>query len=593
MSGTRDTRDTRDTSGARQWRGVLAGAGGLALLGLAAAPSCATLPAAESCEAACAVARRCGLLPSALGGTVGEPADHKEQSCVTRCVASEADDPQVASLLALLGGTHEHDGVPVAAADLPLALLCDPAGADTCRSIIEQLEHDPDTSELEITTTLTVRMTNLVSHATSESLSSWCCFEYARDLDDTGDGVDELAAVYDMFQPTHTCLAQLQQAAAAVHESLMTPEQEDEAMARCTEMVARWRDPPPDEDPPGADADPCTYARGSSRLRGLPLPTTEAACELAALDPQTFATLSSELERVLTDWSLAPDGPLIDDAGVVRAVEEIRPALQARIRDELSGPGRLLERACADLFASNDATGCEALDLDVLAEPRPCASGPDCSAADCLAASPACDVSLCDAERSPPGRECGLLGVTEVRLGYRDTKGLEVLGEPITGCEALTSVASTFEGVKVGHLVPVAVVSGTLPSFLFPDDTLTASDGPFSWVVKGDGRWVTAGAAELEVPSFLVARAEALLENPLEALRWVTQRFPAGKACDTEPEQCEGWFNDNCDNGLDDDGDGVSDRVSAWCDDMFRELALRCVVTPPGSGPAPGCVAAP
>lgn len=581
-----------DTSGTRQWRGTLAGVGGLALLGLAAAPSCATLPAAESCEAACAVARRCGLLPSALGGTVGEPADHKEQSCVARCLASEGEDPQVASLLALLGGTHEHDGAEVAAADLPLDLLCDPAGADTCKRIIEQLERDPGTSELEVTTTLTVRMTNLVSHATSDSLSSWCCFEYARDLDGIGDGVDELAAVHDMFQPTYTCLAELQQAATDVHESLVTPGQEDQAPQRCTDMVTRWRNPPPGEEP-WADADPCTYARDSSRLRGLPLPATEAACDPAALDPQTFATLSFELERVLTDWSLAAGDALIDDAGAVRPVEEIRPMLQAAIREELRGPGRLLERACADLFASNDAAGCDALDLDALAEPLPCANGPDCSTADCLEASPACDVSLCDAERSPPGRECGLLGVTEVRLGYRDTKGLEVLGEPITGCEALTSVASTFEGVKVGHLVPVAVVSGTLPSFLFPDDTLTSSDGPFSWVVEGDGRWVTAGAAELEVPSFLVERIEPLLENPLEALRWVPQRFPTGKACDTEPQQCEGWFNENCDNGLDDDGDGVSDHVSAWCDDMFRELALRCVVEPPGSGPAPGCVAAP
>lgn len=535
--------------------------GVLALLGAGlVALSCTVTPAQEECERACAVASRCGLLPSALGGAANETTVRNELGCVTRCIASEAEDPQVAGLLALLA----------AAGELPDDTLCTVEGTKICKGLKEVLEHEPDTSELEVTTTLTVRMINLVSHVTSESLASWCCFDHRYDFDGAGNGIDELYAVYDMFQPTYDCLAGMQQTAFEA-----TPETTEMA---CASVLAAWRAPPPVE-AGNPVTDPCIHARQIVRATTIGLPESEADC--VAMDEVAIAQLALELDGLMMQWSLARNGVLIDMGGKVRPLEDVRVALLREIHDRLAYPGAPLQNACDERLGSNDVARCDTLDREALARPAPCQSGPPCSAADCLATSLNCDATLCDVERSAPGRDCGELGVTEVRLGYRDARGLEVLGDPIVGCEALTEVATTFERVKVGPLMPIAAVSGALPGFL----SESGSSGQFSWVVTGQTRWVTAGTAELEVPSPLVEWVENTLQNPLEALGWAPQRLPIGKVCDLDPSQCEGYFNDNCDNGIDDDVDGHTDEESPWCNAITRELATRCVVVEPGRKP--------
>lgn len=539
--------------------------GTLALLGPLAvaavmAPSCTVTPTAEACEQACAVASRCGLLPSALGGAVDEPAVHNERSCVSRCLASESDDPQVAGLLARLGEARE---------DLPDDVLCDSDSAEACKTLMMGLEHEPDTSALEVTTTLTVRMVNLVSHVTTDSLGSWCCFDHRHDFGVASD-TDELAAVHDLFQPTYECLASMKQAAL---ES--TPET---SAAACTSIVGLWQAPPPAEAGDPA-TDPCTYARQIAHVSTLGLPASADDC--AAIDEVGLAQLGIELQDLMVRWYLEPGGVLVDSSGTVRPLEDVRAAFLTEAHDRLAHPGAPLERACSQALGSDDAAACDTLDRQALANPAACESGPPCSEADCLAESPNCDDTLCDLERTPPGRDCGELGVTEVRLGYRDSHGLEVLGDPIVGCEALTEIATTFEHVKVGPLTPFAAVSGGLPSFL----TESSASHPYSWVMSGETRWVTAGTAELEVPSPLVEWLEHTLQDPLEALGWLPRRLPVGKACDLEPGQCEGYFSDNCDNGIDDDGDGYTDEESPWCNGLMRELAERCVVVEPGRKP--------
>jgi hypothetical protein len=534
--------------------------GALVLLGVGlGALSCTVTPAAEECERACAVASRCGLLPSALGGAVGEPSAHDEQSCVTRCIASEGDDPQLKGLLARL----VEAGQPADDA------LCTPEGVDTCEALIESLEQDPDTSELEVTTTLTVRMINLVSHVSTDSLGSWCCFDHRYDFG-VGNDVDELSAVYDMFQPTYDCLAGMQK--TAIESTPETTAQD------CTSVLQAWRAPPPTEAGNPA-TDPCTYARQIVSATTIGLPESEDDC--AAMDEVSLAELGFELDGLMGQWSLALDGPLLGMDGTVRPLEDVRARFLAGTHDRLAHPGAPLEHACNQALGSSDVARCDSLDREALAEPAACESGPSCNAADCLAESPNCDPTLCDVERSPPGRDCGELGVTEVRLGYRDARGLEVLGDPIVGCEALTEVATTFEHVKVGPLTPIAAVSGALPSFL----TESGASHPYSWVMSGETRWITAGAAELEMPSPLVEWVENTLQNPLEALGWVPRRLPIGKACDLESGQCEGYFSDNCDNAIDDDGDGYTDEESPWCNAIARELVARCVVAAPGRKP--------
>jgi hypothetical protein len=553
------------------------------------APSCTVTPATDDCERACAVASRCGLLPSALGGAVDEPRAHNEASCVARCVASEADDPQVTDLLARLGEEGE----------LPDDQLCSMQGLKACDTLIDALERAPD-SELEITTMLTVRMVNLVSQVAAESLDSWCCFDHRYDLDGIGDGVDELDEVYDMFEPTYVCAESLRTAvsaaasAAAMSETLdpMAPDFEQqqleammEVQTQCMTILDLWRERMPSELPDASDV--CTYARQSTSFGTLPIPRDAEEC--LSQGGMAFVTLVEQIERLELRMHLEAGGLLIDEGGALRELEDVRAQLQDKLHDVLAHPGAPLENACRAYIGTADVSGCETLDRDALAQPVECEVGPACSPADCLDESPACNATLCDAQRSPPGRDCGELGVTEVRLGYRNAQGLEVLGDPLDGCEALTEVTTTFEHVKVGRLVPIAVVSGTLPTFLSHE----ATSRPFSWIVLGESQWVTAGAAELEVPSPLLSWKEDMLENPLEALDWVPRRLPVGKPCDLEPAQCEGYFSDNCDNGIDDDSDGLVDDDSAWCDELMRTLVERCVVSEPGRERPEACRRAP
>lgn len=535
--------------------------GALTLLGVGlVALSCTVTPAAEECERACAVASRCGLLPSALGGAVDEPSAHNELSCVTRCIASQADDPQVTGLLARLAEAGE----------LPDDALCTLEGTHTCKDLLEVLEHEPDTSELEVTTTLTVRMINLVSHVTTDSLGSWCCFDHRYDLDGVGDG-DELANAYEVLASTYECIDALRSELALAGD----PEASYDPCPTITEL---WRERMPDD-----TTSPCVYARQSTRLGAIGIPGTPEAC--AELDAMGFGGLAEQLDGLTMSWHIEHGGILVDTDGDFRELEDVRALLQEELHTKLAHPGAPLESACRELIGTTDTSGCDTLDREALAEPVACEGGPACNRADCLEESPACDTTLCDAERSPPGRDCGELGVTEVRLGYRNAQGLEVLGDPIDGCEALTEVSTTFERVKVGPLAPVAVVSGSLPTFLSHD----ATSHPFSWIVIGDAQWVTAGVGELEVHSPLVEWAEQGLENPLEALGWVARRLPTGKPCDLEPAQCEGYFNNNCDNGVDDDDDGLVDDDSAWCDELLRTLVAKCVLSEPGREPPEGC----
>ncbi|MCA9704843.1 MAG: hypothetical protein KDK70_03205 [Myxococcales bacterium] len=552
-------------------------------------------PVDQRCVDACATARRCGLLPSALGGRVGASQAANEADCVARCLASDGRTAEVEGLLQVLGNADDYG----------TDSLCQPGGVASCEELIEDLAAEPTTNELEVTTRLTVRMASAVSFVADNSIEDWCCFDYDFDFDQ-GDGLDELDAVDDMFQPTLACLTTVRQKVECLiplldpmADPMGTPvpcplesgEMSDDPMTVCGDLAKYWM-PMPEmaEGPmePDPSTDPCLFARMSTRLQELDVSDATITCDF-----ETMQALRMELLEVTDDWNLQVGGLLVDEDGAIRALEDIRTRVEGRIRDELTRPLGFLEEACEELFEELGADACETLDRQT-PPPRDCPGGPVCTPADCLAESPECDASRCLGELSPPSQDCGFFGIDEIKLGYKTNEGLEIFGEPVVGCTTRGEISTVIEGVGVGVIKPVAVVSGRLTAST--DDG--SSDGAFSWTVEGSPRWVSAGEAEAEVPSPLVGQLQLHLTNPLEFLGWVPARLPTGLACDNQPDLCEGLFNDNCDDGRDNDGDGVTDLDSAWCDELMLELVDRCVVTIPGEqapmacrsdeGPEPG-----
>ncbi|MEM7153368.1 MAG: hypothetical protein AAF799_11040 [Myxococcota bacterium] len=569
------------------------------------AVSCARLtPTFQQCEDACSAASRCGLLPSALGGSPGLSREDNEDDCVARCLASDRDKFQVEGLLEVLGEAGIATQAP----------LCDFQGTMACEELVETLDGTRSTSELEVTATLTVRMISALSEASNFSAESWCCFDYDREIDETQDGNrgmrltaddlegprNEINAVHDMFEPTHRCLDYLQtQADAAIMvfptdmkkgaEPEPTP---DEAVMACGNIRLAW-DPPPDPDVDPADdpdlvADPCYFARMSTRLSDLGVLTAVDTCSL-----ESMQALSMDAGDYEQEWGLRPGGLLINDDGTARSAEEIKRSIHEEIRDEVTRPMGFLHEACEELddeAGGSAEAGCVLVDETGVADENPCRTGPACSAADCLDETLACDTTLCDADVSPPGRDCGFFGITEVTLGYRTDTGLEVFGEPVSGCSTLTSLETTFDDVRIGSITPIAIVSGTLPTSFNVEGDQRLGDGSYSWYVEGGSRWVTAGTVAMQLPSPLLEYVSTGYENPLEYLGWVNRRMPTGQECDNQPALCEGFFNGNCDDGIDNDGDGQIDGESAWCDLLFGELADRCVVSEPGREAFPDCI---
>lgn len=568
--------------------------GGLAA-GLALVACVGGAPSSAECERACSLASRCGLLPSALGGTVGEGSEANEADCVERCLASDTRDGAVAGLLDVLGSGDDD-----VAEMLP---LCSGAGRNGCEEVIELLEETPRTSELEVITTLEVSMVSAISHASNFSPERWCCFGYLGELgddegdegyvdpDEPGQGRSEVAAVYGVISSTFTCLDTIEDRLEAAAVTIDEPHPDPGAIEmECTGVSELWHPmeatmPRPGE-LPDLDADPCFYARRSHTLQRLDADASVRSCDAAA-----FRDLAMGIRQVRKDWHL-DEGDEEDDlllvGGVLRPLPDLQRNLEEVIRDEITRPGGFVSDVCKELDDEAGGDGCEGIDVAAL-DPVACLQGPPCSKADCLLESPGCDRTLCDADVSPPGRDCGFFGIETVTLGYRTEEGVEVLGEPIGGCTERSEVTTVFEHVKVGNVVPIAVVSGTLPTSFLPPDDLDADDGTFEWFVEGTERWVSAGDAKIQLPSPLLEHTINRYENPLELLGWVLPRVPRGRACDDQPLLCESVSNGNCDDGIDNDGDGFTDGASPWCDELFDALVDLCVVTEPGRPPVAGC----
>jgi hypothetical protein len=202
-------------------------------------------------------------------------------------------------------------------------------------------------------------------------------------------------------------------------------------------------------------------------------------------------------------------------------------------------------------------------------EDDPCASGspalrlPLCRGAACNADT-SCDPRLCD-DDYPASYDCAFMGIETVQFGYFDERGALYLDPELHTCTA-ASAGRTVAGITAPVIYPIALFNGKLSARVL--DLLGAPDSaegrPYCWLSHPSqplavGFLVRAGPGLLAVPT----PSSALLAATVEA---DPSLFPRGCNCTIDRLGCEDAAeNLNCDNGLDDDLDGLVDADDPGC----------------------------
>lgn len=175
-----------------------------------------------------------------------------------------------------------------------------------------------------------------------------------------------------------------------------------------------------------------------------------------------------------------------------------------------------------------------------------------------------CDPRLCHLD-VPPALDCAQLGVETVQFGYFDRHGGLHL-DP--GRHTCTEAAEGRVVADVDDVViyPIALFTGTLTSRVLGilDAPESAAGRPYCWLSHPSdppevGWLVRAGGNRIAVPSpGSAALAAEIAGDPT--------LFPRGCACLLDNIGCEDADeNKNCDNGLDDDQDGLIDAEDPGC----------------------------
>lgn len=175
-----------------------------------------------------------------------------------------------------------------------------------------------------------------------------------------------------------------------------------------------------------------------------------------------------------------------------------------------------------------------------------------------------CDPRLCDLDLSP-SLDCAQLGVETVQVGYFDRFGDLHLDAGRYSCDE-AAAGQTVGGVADVVISPVGLFTGTLTPRLVtllgaPD---SAAGRPYCWLSHPSappeiGWLMRSGSNLIAVPSPDSAQLAAeLTADPT--------LFPRGCGCSFDDLGCEdAALNANCENGLDDDQDGLIDAEDPGC----------------------------
>ncbi|MCA9634473.1 MAG: hypothetical protein KC420_00375 [Myxococcales bacterium] len=244
---------------------------------------------------------------------------------------------------------------------------------------------------------------------------------------------------------------------------------------------------------------------------------------------------------------------------------------------------------------------------------------PYCRSGECEGGVGGCDPLLCYYGDQPPSRACSQLGITEIFLGY-ELDGTKYVTDVGSTCDG-SVVSATFSGVSVGVVTPFAVVHGRLsgPSRIPGGETLRCGSedarreerpiatptagrprashafnepdaGDYCWVIHGAPTQLVAGESRLVVPSPFL---EYLKEAIKPAVRFGIQepRLPMGCGCEISESACEDHSIERCDDGIDNDFDGVADYFNPECAPFANQMPyyeMRAKVDAGGVGPCPG-----
>ena len=175
-----------------------------------------------------------------------------------------------------------------------------------------------------------------------------------------------------------------------------------------------------------------------------------------------------------------------------------------------------------------------------------------------------CDPRLCDLD-VPPALDCAQLGVETVQFGYFDRHGGLHLDAARYSCTEAAG-GRVIADVKDVVIYPIALFTGTLTSRVLGilDAPASAAGRPYCWLSHPSdppevGWLVRSGGNLIAVPSpSSAALAAELAGDPT--------LFPRGCACLLDNIGCEDADeNMNCDNGIDDDQDGLVDAEDPGC----------------------------
>ena len=175
-----------------------------------------------------------------------------------------------------------------------------------------------------------------------------------------------------------------------------------------------------------------------------------------------------------------------------------------------------------------------------------------------------CDPRLCWYDPAPTF-DCADYGIESVQFGYFDERESLHLDPTLYTC-AQAGEGQVVPGITDRTIYPVALFNGHLTSRLVGilDVPTTAVDRPYCWLSHPShpltlGWLVHAGSNTIPVPAPSSAQLAAIIGDDPEA-------FPRGCSCTNDHLGCEdNGENKNCDNGVDDDLDGLIDAEDPGC----------------------------